>query len=720
MRPIVMIMIVLGLLPGCAPTLHQNETPGTTTGLIHVGSPKLLTREALSNDRVTETAWLQEMLKNSDSEKFDSVQGLTESNVYRATVAKLGLELGPKIELQTESLKTQIITEKQRRDEDLLDHHIRMVEKQKKLEKLQGGITDQPNGNSGSSSPAASGQQSTASSPNTPDADKNLQALKTFQELMNNSKGITPSTATSAPIERLRDKLALRQEIRDELLDTQLDDRHVRAGSTLYRLKVDSTIHAGNDTSAWAVVEYEILPPSSRDWARLIKNFEHSLGERIKEDAKELRDLAMRSPFPTELPDFFKEKMLEVASRNQFGAIQYNESAAKVATQGCAPDTKAKKPDEMAVEATLERQLKTYLDSLTTTHKGCQFCAIDEWVSRTLEALYRDSIGIQEYADFTKFGRVYPFDVKVKVHDPESLLKEIGSRSCNVYAYAVTPKETVQLISQTGSEREARSLLFDLAFMAGKLGGNTALQSLFQHDQLVQALRRQPLVVGYAGEALGGSGAPAHIQTSVVHPPFCDAPGQNGLATFGWIQGPRFRLNADSKGGVWDFRAVTVQNGLSALIVIPAWWDSLRLKLHTRWAPEGDPRKSIGQDNQTEEFELPLKPDYLALVDLLTSDLRPMPLWVSPSGIEAGKGAKLLIFGRNLWRNTAVTLKEQRADQVLVLPDARGIIATFNNVREMMGDCPVERRGVIVWTGEGNANAGDVYVSQPKAQGKPQ
>lgn len=99
-----------------------------------------------------------------------------------------------------------------------------------------------------------------------------------------------------------------------------------------------------------------------------------------------------------------------------------------------------------------------------------------------------------------------------------------------------------------------------------------------------------------------------------------------------------------------------------------------------------------------------------------------MPLWVSPSGsnqpIEAGKPAQLLIYGRNLWRNTAVTLKEQLADKVLVLPDARGIIATFDNIREIRGEECVDKRGVIVWTGEGYANAGDVYVSQPKAQGK--
>lgn len=56
------------------------------------------------------------------------------------------------------------------------------------------------------------------------------------------------------PIESFRGHQSVREEVRNALIENQLDDRHDLGGNTLYRLKFDATIIPGNDTSAWAQI----------------------------------------------------------------------------------------------------------------------------------------------------------------------------------------------------------------------------------------------------------------------------------------------------------------------------------------------------------------------------------------------------------------------------------------------------------------------------------
>jgi len=57
------------------------------------------------------------------------------------------------------------------------------------------------------------------------------------------------------PIESFRVQQSVREEVRNALIENQLDDRHDLGGNTLYRLKFDATIIPGNDTSAWAQIK---------------------------------------------------------------------------------------------------------------------------------------------------------------------------------------------------------------------------------------------------------------------------------------------------------------------------------------------------------------------------------------------------------------------------------------------------------------------------------
>jgi hypothetical protein len=83
--------------------------------------------------------------------------------------------------------------------------------------------------------------------------------------------------------------------------------------------------------------------------------------------------------------------------------------------------------------------------------------------------------------------------------------------------------------------------------------------------------------------------------------------------------------------------------------------------------------------------------------------------------VQACDRAEILIPGHRLWRSSVVVLDGQRADEVTVLPDMRGIIATFKKVaprRSWEADDTAVRR-LQVWTSEGVAQ--EVAVKIHKA-----
>ncbi len=69
-----------------------------------------------------------------------------------------------------------------------------------------------------------------------------------------------------------------RDEVRAEIMRTQLDDRHDIEGNTLYRLIFDTTVLPGDNTEAWAIVHVRLKPDES------FLREEESLGDELFED----------------------------------------------------------------------------------------------------------------------------------------------------------------------------------------------------------------------------------------------------------------------------------------------------------------------------------------------------------------------------------------------------------------------------------------------------
>ncbi|WP_371193487.1 hypothetical protein [Glaciecola sp. SC05] len=121
------------------------------------------------------------------------------------------------------------------------------------------------------------------------------------QDMANNDAAYPMSESGSpqlSPIESFRGRQSAREEVRNALIENQLDDRHDLGGNTLYRLKFDATIIPGNDTSAWAQInvrfkkgksDSEDKEQESRDlYQRWMSDLQEQVNTSLDEEAKKV------------------------------------------------------------------------------------------------------------------------------------------------------------------------------------------------------------------------------------------------------------------------------------------------------------------------------------------------------------------------------------------------------------------------------------------------
>ncbi|MCK6388159.1 MAG: hypothetical protein L6Q65_11220 [Zoogloea sp.] len=299
--------------------------------------------------------------------------------------------------------------------------------------------------------------------------------------------------------------------------------------------------------------------------------------------------------------------------------------------------------------------------------------------------------------------------------DNEALQKWLNAASEGVkslpYAYAATPKEQVQRISQSGSRRDAMELMLALQAVSGAGSASGAISMMQANEVISSALHRQPLVVGYSRSPT--SQADEHRRV-------------------GWVLGPRFKVEQDDRGRPqFGFRHRIVQNTLNAEVAVPQLASGLEVLMCGGWRNEREAATTAGGAGECpagmtvigrETVFLPQNPE--ALAETFDPDARrPYPELYArrlvPQGIPAdlpkeGAGAAgaakrsvLMLQGANLWRNPQVFVGSIKASEVLVLSDMRGIQATFGVPPETLADCKSDS-SVTVVTSTGSIDFGPV------------
>jgi hypothetical protein len=169
---------------------------------------------------------------------------------------------------------------------------------------------------------------------------------------------------------------------------------------------------------------------------------------------------------------------------------------------------------------------------------------------------------------------------------------------------------------------------------------------------------------------------------------------------FGWVVRPRY----PSHQGGRVYVQTAAQYSLSALVSMPSWWTEVRLEVSSGWL---DSTGKLLPKSEKRVDVVHLPPDFESLEASLFSvhQLGPelMESQLDPVDLIACSPGSIVIPGRRLWRSTVVTLGSQRADEISVLPNMKGIVARFKEVEVQVGqlNSSVVPKPVRVWTSQG-------------------
>jgi hypothetical protein len=270
-----------------------------------------------------------------------------------------------------------------------------------------------------------------------------------------------------------------------------------------------------------------------------------------------------------------------------------------------------------------------------------------------------------------------------------NFLRELLTGANHVSTYAVTPKESVQRISNALAGRDTASVSFGAGLAAS--GPSAASQLDRSYETLVRrdAIERSPLVVGFSDDSSGRFGKEAR---------------------FGWIFGPRYRLGQRATDTV-TFRHTSTQQAVSVIVAAPSWWTEATLDVDVYWqADDGTCKRLGGEDRAScDPFSVPPRSatDAGAVAPaaaeqgtqrrfsirlpgasegmtgaLLSIPKRPRihKKQMETQFVVEGQPADVVIPGSYLWRGSKVMLGSQLATSIIVLPDMTGIIAHFNEI----------------------------------------
>jgi len=284
---------------------------------------------------------------------------------------------------------------------------------------------------------------------------------------------------------------------------------------------------------------------------------------------------------------------------------------------------------------------------------------------------------------------------------PIGLLNFVNSVvDIQTYTYATLPRIDLLVSDSSADSTQSGGLSIDVP------GSEAAGAISNYYRRVVRSVEPKTSIVGFSGSICSSPGAATCLMDRL--PP--------DEVNFGWVVSP----SDDSKrpGDVLGYKPMQpTQRSVAALITVPFWWKYAHLEITSGWLTND----GTFQDRRTQAYLIPLPIDFESFDTLLTEpgrrdSRRPsIALERMPEDIqvEACARAEILIPGHRLWRSSVVVLGGQRADVVTVLPDMRGIIATFGEVARQgiweKDDQAV--RKLQVWTSEGFAQEVSVKIN---------
>lgn len=788
-------------LAGCN-TLIERDIPGATYGRIEVGTPRIVSRERLVNDRLEQEEFLRKWLARAEFQSFDA-NAKTDIRSLALTSMQLGLRADPGLAgnvLQQERFNN-LVRQSGALDASLADIQKAAVDqiagKVKKGEMTAGEAKDEL-AKIGLSFPAA------PSPTNTVTASTTFGFSTTAASGLNSvtlppTNTITTTDLRGSPIDLFRDQLALREEIRGELIDNSLDDTHDLLNNTLVRLNIDAMVFPEHDTSAWAEITVKVKRRLKRhDPRSMALALQAQIEDELREHAHRILNLPEgacdkrrdgKDMTASDRINCLTELTIPSDSMRAAMRVQmYNE------VQAYSSAGNARPINDLGVRQLLSLKSSTVTiparnsptgsttpsgPSTTQTVSTISPSELGSNIFRLLQGAYAN-VFVQRYQCYFVYNdhvnkpyggvtsesirRQYQFDPNISVrprnwNDPGVGVPELQTalRNCGwktvqeaqdktlhfwdgltspvnevVSVYGVMPKETVQRISEVASRRAASEFALGLNAVAPGGNVNALMSAIRANEAFNQAIRRQPLVVGFTAQGMSRYEHGSTTTSVVVSLPngatatattdaYSTAPTR-GPVHFGWIMGPQFKIAPDGHAGGYRHRAQ--QQMLSALLSLPRHWTQAELEVTTRWVKEnGTSTQPVTQHSM---IELPGRP--AALLDVIAQDYitqkyqtrRPEALALLNPELVQGERATIVVEGLNSWRNAELYVGNQKAESIRMLPDMRGIVATFAPIGNMAGaDRNAQGYPIVLRTAEGSARVGYAQLRKPAAPAAP-
>lgn len=775
--------------PSCKKSKRKTRGPGS----ILVGNPEIVTRERLVNDRLRQERWLEEQLEESDDAKF-GFQGLADMRSFLGLSARVGVEADANLlDLYDTQSAANLADIKRQQEQNDLQNRINTLEKLKMIRDLENELEGTGNGVTAASTDTDTGGETPAtddgtqtpvtddpsSPPTNPSTVGNDIKLDFQTRLLTQGRDkLAPSSAspeqtnaTASPIDTFRDHLAYREEIRNEIFENALDDRHDLRGNTAYRLNIDTTILPKRKQDAWAVVEVEVTEKKldAAGWRKLLNRWKIDLEREINsllltrlqsaipcygleenETAKStIRVGCLPEDLEREIYSHFQREILRSILDNTLTGRDNTilETVYDTSGDGATVEEQRKQEEEQrkqkidsylhTLETWAERSrcsevacsdverereflgvnLNIAIDTIKGMFKDCttRLGALAYLMASFHDDLFSDVEGLDR---FVYIEKIDPGDhphlyvrfqedlsdeekCRLGIEDCRKHRKEIQAHlesAKRVYAFAATPKETVQRISEVAARRNS----IELAALLNSRKAKGAAEAVLESQRLLHGIARRPLVVGYTLAQNRDTG------------------GASMQATAGWVLGPKFKINDAVWTAPWNkgfrYEHTPIQNNLSFTMSVPEWWTSATLTIRRHWRTTKG-KMITSEPAISHEIELPgtLEGITRALVQYRLPQVIRQEHW----DVVHGKPASLLIRGAELWRSSEVTLGGQVADEIQVLPNMRGIVATFTKVSEPASVDGKKARAnvpVRVWTSEGSQQAGTVSIHPGKPE----
>jgi hypothetical protein len=701
---LILLATTLLTLASCS---HHNDG----VGKIVVSQANPFSRERLINSREREISWLEKELEKDVQPTF---QGYRSYKVSTNVSGSVSVEVNPLKGLenksQAQTLKSQNVTAD--------------LKEQIKQAALKNYLDQVNNGTISPQAALAFINTSSATKGTNNSAPGSSAGMKNYSTATPSTMGYgtdeTRSQLTS--IEAINDKKALRDTLNRYIREYSLDDSHDLDGMTLKTLNFDITPMPADRNSAYGIVKLKFGNYSANNMnrvdAKMYAKWKINVTKRLNEEMISIQQRCeMGFLADSERADLIQkiineeykiknaESALSLIYKVDLGSEDVNDENYKKFENKIMDKMHALGPTEgnpaksslkidygnrlttvmfLNSRFKLKDTFKPVINLLKTYPNYCSSrddsppATTDEksalkWVLAFLiRGKYLESLS--DYIDLD--GSIDEVDgwYVLAIDDSNIKNNRCNDYHCNKfvtyltdlnqkikpYVISAEPKNYNQNISDLATRKNAINLALELQAMIPNAGVGVGVGAGYARtaEKQLDAILRKPLIVGYA----------------------------DGLASFGWVVGPRFELDDDGKVA---FSHNFVNHSVTATAIIPGWWDGVNLDANTGWI---DGKGQIAYGEQSSQIQQRLVQDLNSITAHFvekTSAESQSPILNPRWDIEkdkqiyvlaSGKSENLMIRGTNLWKNPQVYIGSQRADSITILPDMKGLVASFNEV----------------------------------------